>query len=354
MNEPLVSVIIPCYNGEHFISEAIESVLTQTYSNIEIIIIDDGSSDSTLEVARRYENTSSNDIKCLTHPANVNLGVSKTRRLGVDNAKGDYIAFLDADDVFLPNKVQIQVEALESNDDFILCHTAIEVKSDLETCPPFDKHFLISPTSYTYNLYDQDYFLKSNRICNSTVMIRSESLKDINFDSPQLFQYEDWLLWVLLANKGNFFFLSRSLIQYRYHDSSASNAIVKRPLMSLYSRLEFCLTLIGKIESQNLREIIANQIIDTIFDLLIAYSDKANFSQDYKLSHQLLLALFDDNVDKNKFNRIAESKIIHEAQKKISSLEQRISNLEQKISFMENSKLWRIRNKFIYFKNRFS
>lgn len=109
---PLVTVVIPAFNAEFYISEAIESVFSQTYQNYEVIVIDDGSSDSTLQIVEeyciKYEN-----VKLLTHPEHQNRGVSKSRQLGVQQAQGKYIAFLDADDFWEPQKIGIQVALLE-------------------------------------------------------------------------------------------------------------------------------------------------------------------------------------------------------------------------------------------------
>ena len=216
LTNPLVSVVIPAYNAESFIKEAIDSVLNQTYQNVEVIVIDDGSSDSTLEILKQYENSSK--VKILTHPDNDNLGVSKTRQLGVENSKGEYIAFLDADDIFLPNKLEIQVDAIQQNEEAILCHTGMKVKSELGDSPrisSIEKHFSMPSTPYLYSLSEQEYFLKQNRICNSTTLIKAKLLKEFSFASCQLFQYEDWLLWIMLSAKGKFLFLPQQLIQYR-------------------------------------------------------------------------------------------------------------------------------------------
>ncbi|WP_293297035.1 glycosyltransferase [Pedobacter sp. UBA4863] len=106
---PLVSVIIPLYNAEKYISETIESVLNQTYQNIEIIIIDDGSTDNSLALAKSYENSK---IKVFSQD---NKGVSSARNFGISIAKGDYIQFLDADDLIAPSKIELQIEYFISN-----------------------------------------------------------------------------------------------------------------------------------------------------------------------------------------------------------------------------------------------
>ena len=106
---PLVSAVIIFLNAEQFIAEAIESVLAQTYTAIELLLVDDGSSDGSTEIARRYAAQSPDRIRVLEHPGHANRGMSASRNLGVEQSRGDYIAFLDADDVWLPMKTEQQI-----------------------------------------------------------------------------------------------------------------------------------------------------------------------------------------------------------------------------------------------------
>jgi len=103
----LVSVIIPCYNQAHFLDEAIESVLTQTYPNREIIVVDDGSTDNTAEVAGRYS--------AVRHIYQENAGPSAARNTGVTKSRGEYLVFLDADDRLLPEALEIGVDCLRQH-----------------------------------------------------------------------------------------------------------------------------------------------------------------------------------------------------------------------------------------------
>src|SRR5688572_8206551 len=100
-NQPLVSAIIIFLNGEKYLEEAIQSVIHQTYTNWELLLVDDGSSDKSTAIALSYANSFSNKIKYLEHEGHQNKGMSATRNLGINHSKGDYIGFLDADDVWL-------------------------------------------------------------------------------------------------------------------------------------------------------------------------------------------------------------------------------------------------------------
>src|SRR5436309_7380613 len=112
---PKVSVIIPVFNGERYIRQTIESVLAQTYRDFELLVIDDGSTDGTAEAVKEYE-------KDLRYVHQGNGGASKARNQGIRFSQGKYIAFLDADDLWEPEKLTIQVEFLERNPKIGLVH----------------------------------------------------------------------------------------------------------------------------------------------------------------------------------------------------------------------------------------
>lgn len=118
MFQPLVSVIIPAYNSENYIAETINSALNQTYTNVEIIVIDDGSTDNTLGIAKSFE---SEKIKVLSQP---NKGASAARNKGLSTAQGEYIQFLDADDLLSPDKIALQLKKLNGRQDVVgICDT---------------------------------------------------------------------------------------------------------------------------------------------------------------------------------------------------------------------------------------
>ena len=118
MKQPLVSVIIPNYNYGHFLAQSIDSVLAQTYPNIEIIVVDDGSSDDSAEVLMTY----SDKIKWIKQS---NQGVSAARNKGTAASKGELIAFLDADDVWLPEKIEKQVRVFHAENEIGLVHCGL-------------------------------------------------------------------------------------------------------------------------------------------------------------------------------------------------------------------------------------
>src|SRR3569832_167033 len=106
---PLVSVIIPVYNGEKTIQYTIESVLKQTCSDFELLVINDGSQDSTLELVSSFQD---DRLKVLSYP---NAGLAASRNRGIASASGEYLSFIDADDLWTPNKLDSQLKALQEN-----------------------------------------------------------------------------------------------------------------------------------------------------------------------------------------------------------------------------------------------
>lgn len=112
---PLVSIVVPIFNGERFLQETIASVLAQTYPHWELLLVDDGSRDRSPDIACQYAEQYPSQIYYLEHRDHHNLGVCSTRNLGICYAKGDYVAFLDADDIWLPQKLEQQVEIMETH-----------------------------------------------------------------------------------------------------------------------------------------------------------------------------------------------------------------------------------------------
>src|SRR5437773_1814225 len=125
-NQPLVSVIIIFWNADRFLKEAIESVFAQTYRAWELLLVDDGSNDGSTAIARSYAERDSQHVRYLEHPGHVNRGMSASRNLGIHHAQGQYIAFLDADDVWLPHILEEQVAILESHPTAVMVYGALQ------------------------------------------------------------------------------------------------------------------------------------------------------------------------------------------------------------------------------------
>lgn len=230
-----VSVIIPLYNQKEYVSDAVNSVLTQSYNNLEIIIIDDHSQDSSLDVALKLKRDNQGIIKVLNNEKN--CGVSFTRNRGVNNANGNFIAFLDADDFWFPLKIEKQVNLLKNDPEVSLVHTGV-----ITVASEADKKWLKIGNDKTVLSIDHwnrafctfckkaesfsgaDYFfelLKANGICNSSVMVKKDVLEWAGgFTQGLPYQVEDWLLWLKIAMISRIATIEDRLTGYRFHARS--------------------------------------------------------------------------------------------------------------------------------------
>ena len=282
----LVSIIIPVFNAERYLEEAISSALNQIGVDVEVIVVDDGSSDHSIEIIKQFETTK--EVSFYQHAGGKNLGVSKTRQLGLEKSVGNYISFLDADDVFEPNKSAKQIEVLRDSPECVLCHAGIRAIGDapiqeLRRTEKWMRPRLVEAGAYS--LLDDEKLLAENHICNSTVLIRTQNLKSVSFATPQLFQHEDWLLWSLLSQKGNFHFLNEPLVQYRIHDSAFTSQLKKSRLTKEYSHLEFLLTLACLSDSEELRHSGYSKSSEVLSSLMSVYlGDRSTNVQSSSLS----------------------------------------------------------------------
>ena len=109
MNNPLVSILIPCYNSEAYLAETLKCCVNQTYPNIEVVVVDDGSTDGSLKIAHQWKGVHEN----ICVYSQQNLGAASARNFAFEKSRGEYIMYLDADDLISLNKVEKQVESLE-------------------------------------------------------------------------------------------------------------------------------------------------------------------------------------------------------------------------------------------------
>ncbi len=168
---PLVSIVIPCYNGELFIGSTIESVLQQTYKPIQLIIINDGSTDKTFEAINKYVNSKNILIN------KPNTGVSDSRNIGMKYASGEYILFLDADDVLEKDFIQRRVEILEKNKNLDFCTGEIIWIDEYNNCIQMPKK---QYGIYENLIYNITAFSPLFSTCPSSYLFRFNSIKNKN------------------------------------------------------------------------------------------------------------------------------------------------------------------------------
>lgn len=209
-----MSIITPMYNSEDFISETIGSIINQTYSNWELILIDDFSRDRTLQTIKPFLKEYSN-IRLIQNDAN--LGAALSRNKGIFEAKGQYITFLDADDLWKPHKLETQLAFME-NENCDMSFSSYDLIN--ENGEPLNKRINALQT-LSYNK-----LLKSNYIGNLTGMYNAKVLGKIT--SPNLKKRQDWLIWLAAIKKSRkpAYGIQKSLAYYRVRkDSMSSNKL---------------------------------------------------------------------------------------------------------------------------------
>jgi len=190
MSNPKVSVVMPVYNAKHYLVETIESVLNQTYHNFELLVIDDSSTDSSLEILREYEIKDSR-VKVF-HTMKNSGGPAEPRNIGIDHASGAYIAFIDSDDVWFPQKIEIQINRFLKEEINFLC---TEIKTFTGECN-FNEVLIEKLGVKKITLAD---LLKKNEIPLSTVMVDKQFLGGLRFKvDPCYIAVEDYELWLRL------------------------------------------------------------------------------------------------------------------------------------------------------------
>ena len=201
---PTVSVIVPAYNPGPHLRPALESIATQTYPKWDAVVVDDGSTQDLSWVDAFHP-----QVRRVRQP---NAGLSSARNTGIRASTGELIAFLDADDVWLPSKLEHQVQALADPSLGLVSTGFVMVGSDG------------SEVSGGFDGYAQSYeeLLQGNGICASTVVVRRAALDECGVFDLGLAQCEDWDLWLRIARTHSIAKLTDSLARYRLHDSNMS------------------------------------------------------------------------------------------------------------------------------------
>lgn len=209
---PLVSVVVPLYNGAAFVEQAVASVSAQSYESLEIVIVDDGSTDNSLAVVSACSTKA--PLRVLRQQ---NRGVALARHNAVLASTGEFIAFLDQDDWWREDKIAKQVEAFRSDQSLGLVHTraAYYDQSSGSFVPPINS--FATPHELVGDCYER--LLMGNVICNSTVMIRRSAFDavggfDLSIDGNTV---ADYAMWLRLARRFTFAFVPEELAVFRLH-----------------------------------------------------------------------------------------------------------------------------------------
>jgi glycosyltransferase involved in cell wall biosynthesis len=211
---PTVSAVIPVHNGQAYVAEAIDSVLSQSHPVLECLVIDDGSTDGTREAVAGFG-------QAVTYVPQAQAGVSTARNRGTQLARGELVAFLDHDDVWLPDKLSLQIEAQQrSRPTMVLC--GVEMV-DAAGTPLGDSKRLGARSDLVSGmlLFDGTETVS----CSSTGLIRREELLAMGGFDPGLGMSADWDLLLRVLLEGRLDYVDRPLVRYRVHDAAMSRRV---------------------------------------------------------------------------------------------------------------------------------
>ena len=201
----LITVLLPVYNGEAYLGDAIDSILEQTYSNFELLIINDGSTDATEKIIQRYTDPR---IRYIKNERNIKL--IETLNKGIELVYGEYIARMDADDISLPERLQRQFDFMESNAEIAVCGTDYQIlgSEDIYQNPGQHHEIMVA-------------LLQGSAIAHPTAMFRTEEIKKhAYFYDPAFLHAEDYELWYRIGQQSKLANINEVLLLYRKHDNS--------------------------------------------------------------------------------------------------------------------------------------
>lgn len=208
MKAPIISIILPCYNSERYIRTTIKSIIEQTFKSWELIIIDDNSSDSTLKIIKSIR-----DERIIVLRNKNNYGVAKSRNQGIKIAKGDYISFIDSDDIWYKHKLATQFKVL--NKGILICCSNYDI---------IDENDQYLKTIKNKKVISKADMLRSNIIPNSTSIYNSIVLGK---QFQKKIGHEDYLMWLKIFNQNKeivAYRVQESLVSYRIHPKNISRS----------------------------------------------------------------------------------------------------------------------------------
>lgn len=216
--KPLISVVMPCYNAECYIEESIKSILNQTFKDFELIIVDDGSTDRSLEIIKKYARK---DKRIRVIRNKKNMGIAISRNIGTKAAKGKYIAVHDSDDISLPFRLKEQFDYLEKNPEAGVVGGYLQIfESESEKVIGIRKY-----PENDENLRNKIFFYSP--VAQPAAMIRKDVFKKIGFYNPKYPPSEDLDFWFRLGEQYKFANLPKVVLKYRISQNSATGSKLK-------------------------------------------------------------------------------------------------------------------------------
>lgn len=228
---PKVSVITPVYNGEKYLEETIRSVLNQTFSDFEYLIVDHASNDTSIDIIRKYQKTD-NRIKIIQLDINKG-GPAYPRNEGIKEARGEYLAFVDADDVWKPHKLQAQLAFFDTHNNIDMLYTHCDIIDENGVSKGRAKNQILKNLLGIF-MEDSSLIFYINFININTLIIKNDVLSPFN-EEPSLIAIEDWMFHILnfqAGKKGGY--IDESLINYRVHTASLSSRLSDRSYRKIF------------------------------------------------------------------------------------------------------------------------
>lgn len=217
--EPLVSIAIPCYNHALYVIESINSVINQSYTNIELIIIDDGSSDNSVIIINEIIEKCKKRFVRFEFRSRPNIGLSATLNEAIEWCEGKYYSAIASDDIMINDKTSLQVDFLEDNLDYVAVFGGIGV-IDYNGNSAYE--LLGKSRSYSF---DQIIMHKHN-LPTPTQMIRLNTIREVGGYDSNLY-IEDWYMWLKLSELGEIYYIDKIFCLYRIHESNMSKNFIK-------------------------------------------------------------------------------------------------------------------------------
>jgi len=263
--KPKVTVIIPTYNRAHFIKNAVDSVLSQTYKDFELIVVDDGSTDNTKQILKAYR-----DKLHYVYQENQERAVARNK--GIALAKGEYVGFLDSDDLWFIDKLARQVPVLDNAPENVVLTYGYKqvVDKDLNSVSGYEKKLrrLYKKAEKKKDTYLSN--LESSSIFTSTILIRRKVLLEMGGYDAAINDREDYELYLRLLLKGyEFAFISNPpLIQYRLDYEERNHKRIDKGYLLLYEKhLELCQQLKDKTAISKAKRLLYKNIAQTYYRL---------------------------------------------------------------------------------------
>ena len=301
--KPIVSVIMPVYNAEEYLEESIESILNQTFKDFELLIINDGSTDSSLDILNRYKQK---DYRIRVISNEGNKGLPYTRDRGLKLATGEYIALMDADDVSYKTRLEKQVKLLNNNKDIMVVASNFDF---LEGNKIIKNKQLKQHIDKECNNREVNYRLMfHNPIGNSTVMFRKDSIDKFNIRyRKDCFIAQDYAFWVDCIGIGKFYIMDECLVAYRQGHENITKKSIKNKSRQRKQIIDSIRT--KAIERNNFNFSIDNlDVFNKVFSDPYVDLEYKDFNLIFNIINNMIISI-DAKIDKTELANIAKYQI---------------------------------------------